>query len=144
MLEAFGVTIDRAAGEVAVVGGARRCAATRVDVPGDFSSAAFFIVAGADRGHASRSRIRDVGVNPTRTALIDILRLMGADIRVWTRTEAAGEPRADIEVHPGRLRGIAVPPSAGAGRPGRNAGAVCRGGGRRRGDGRDAERLSCA
>ena len=107
MLEAFGVNIDRAAGEVAVVGGAR-LRGTRVDVPGDFSSAAFFIVAALIAGREPLT-LRDVGVNPTRTALIDILRLMGADIRVRTRTEAAGEPRADIEVHPGRLRGIAVP-----------------------------------
>ena len=109
MLEAFGVSIDRAAGEVAVVGGAR-LRATRVDVPGDFSSAAFFIVAALIAGREPLT-LREVGVNPTRTAFIDILRLMGADIRLRTCTEKAGEPRADIEVHPGRLRGIAVPES---------------------------------
>jgi 3-phosphoshikimate 1-carboxyvinyltransferase len=109
MLEAFGVKVDRAAGEVAVAGGAR-LRATRIDVPGDFSSAAFFIVAALIAGRGPLT-LRDVGVNPTRTALIDILRLMGADIRVRARPDAAGEPRADIEVHPSRLRGIAVPES---------------------------------
>jgi len=109
MLEAFGLPIERAAGEVAVAGRAR-LRATRVDVPGDFSSAAFFIVAALIAGRGPLT-LRDIGVNPTRTALIDILRLMGADIRVQNSTEAGGEPRADIEVHPGRLRGIAVPES---------------------------------
>ena len=109
MLEAFGVKVDRAAGEVAVAGGARLHAA-RIDVPGDFSSAAFFIVAALIAGREPLTLL-DVGVNPTRTALIDILRLMGADIRVNNRTDAESEPRADIQVHPGGLRGIAVPES---------------------------------
>ena len=81
-----------------------------IDVPGDFSSAAFFIVAGLIAGRR-RFVIRDVGINPTRTALIDILRLMGADIRVHALATADGEPRADIEVRPSRLRGIEVPPA---------------------------------
>jgi 3-phosphoshikimate 1-carboxyvinyltransferase len=109
MLEAFGVRVERAAGEVAVVGRAR-LRATRIDVPGDFSSAAFFIVAALIAGREPVT-VLDVGINPTRSALIDILRLMDADIRVQPRTEADGEPRADIEVHPGRLRGIVVPES---------------------------------
>jgi 3-phosphoshikimate 1-carboxyvinyltransferase len=82
-----------------------------VQVPGDFSSAAFFIVAGclAARGALT---IRNVGVNPTRTGLIELLQQMGADIRVH-RTDAAdvgtAEPTADIEVHASSLRGIRVP-----------------------------------
>lgn len=109
MLEAFGVPVTRTAGAVSVQGRARLQAA-RVEVPGDFSSAAFFIVAGLIAGRDAL-RIRDVGVNPTRTALIDILGLMGADIRVSPRPDVAGEPRADIEVRPGVLRGVAVPES---------------------------------
>lgn len=107
MLEAFGVTIERRADEVAVAGGAR-LHATRIEIPGDFSSAAFFIVAGLIAGRGPLV-LRDVGVNPTRTAFIDILRLMGADIRLQPRATVAGEPRADIEVYPGRLRGVVVP-----------------------------------
>ena len=107
MLEAFGVTVARS-GSSASIAGPATLAATRIDVPGDFSSAAFFLVAGLVAGSAPL-RIRDVGVNPTRTALIDILRLMGADIRLHELTAQAGEPRADIEVRPCTLRGIVVP-----------------------------------
>jgi 3-phosphoshikimate 1-carboxyvinyltransferase len=55
--------------------------------------------------------IRNVGLNPTRTALLDILRRMGADIRIQALEDADGEPRADLEVHPGPLQGIVVPES---------------------------------
>ncbi len=107
MLEAFGVTVERTDGAVAVTGPAR-LRATRIDVPGDFSSAAFFIVAALVAG-AGPFVLRDVGVNPTRTALIDILRLMGADIRLTSHETSAAEPRADIEVLPSRLKGVTVP-----------------------------------
>jgi 3-phosphoshikimate 1-carboxyvinyltransferase len=82
-------------------------------VPADFSSAAFFLVAGclaAERGLL----LRNVGVNPTRTGLLEMLRLMGADIRVHAlrqEADAGGEPIADIEVRKSRLKGIRVPES---------------------------------
>ncbi len=107
MLESFGVDVSRAQGAAGIEGPAR-LRATRIDVPGDFSSAAYFMVAALTAGAATLA-ICDVGVNPTRTALIDILRLMGADIRLHPRPGTGGEPRADIEVRPGALRGIAVP-----------------------------------
>ncbi len=107
MLGAFGVPVVRA-DRSATVEGRARLGAARIDVPGDFSSAAFFIVAALIAGREPLE-IRDVGVNPTRTALIEILRLMGADIRLQPSAELAGEPRADIEVRPGILRGIVVP-----------------------------------
>lgn len=107
MLGAFGVQVSRNDSAVAVEGRARLQGA-RIDVPGDFSSAAFFIVAALVAGREPLL-IRDVGVNPTRAALIDILRMMGADIRTHSLAEISGEPRADIEVHPGTLRGIVVP-----------------------------------
>lgn len=107
MLGAFGVQVSRDDGAVAV-GGRARLRAAPIDVPGDFSSAAFFIVAALIAGR-DPLWIRNVGVNPTRTALIDILRMMGADIRLHLLAEIAGEPRADIEVFPGTLRGIVVP-----------------------------------
>ena len=109
MLRAFGVPVEDLEGAVAVQGRAR-LRATRIRVPGDFSSAAFFIVAGLIAGREPL-RIRNVGLNPTRAALLDILRLMGADIRVDALEDAAGEPRADLEVHPGPLQGIVVPES---------------------------------
>jgi 3-phosphoshikimate 1-carboxyvinyltransferase len=107
MFPAFGVHITLQDGAVAVTGPAEP-AATRVDVPGDFSSAAFFIVAGLIAGRGPLM-MRGVGTNPTRTALIDILRAMGGDIRLHPLPDAGPEPRADIEVRPSRLRGTVVP-----------------------------------
>ncbi len=110
MLRAFGVGVQREAGCVSVAGGAR-LTGTSIAVPGDFSSAAFFIVAGclaAERGLI----IRGVGVNRTRTGLLDMLALMGADIRLQPRDqggEAGPEPIADIHVRASALRGIRVP-----------------------------------
>jgi 3-phosphoshikimate 1-carboxyvinyltransferase len=107
MLKAFGVELQCEAGQVWLRGGQGLVGAP-VSVPGDFSSAAFFIVAGAIAGDASFT-IENVGVNPTRTGLLDILRLMGADIRVHLRGDAGTEPIADIEVRASSLRGIQVP-----------------------------------
>jgi 3-phosphoshikimate 1-carboxyvinyltransferase len=112
MLGAFGVEVLRDGATIAIEGG-QTLRGTRVRVPGDFSSAAFFIVAGclaADNGLL----VRNVGVNPTRTGLIELLRQMGADIRVHPQSnndEPNGEPIADIEVRKSRLRGIKVPES---------------------------------
>jgi 3-phosphoshikimate 1-carboxyvinyltransferase len=108
MLASFGVEVLREGATIAIEGG-QTLRATHVSVPGDFSSAAFFMVAGllaAEKGLL----LRNVGVNPTRTGLIEMLRLMGADIRVQTR-EGVGEPIADIEVRRSRLKGIKVPES---------------------------------
>jgi 3-phosphoshikimate 1-carboxyvinyltransferase len=107
MLAAFGVSVERDGAEVSIRGPAvlHGC---HIDVPGDFSSAAFFIVAGLIAADAPLV-IRGVGVNPTRTGLLEILRLMGADIRLLEPRTFGGEPVADLEVRPGALRGIAVP-----------------------------------
>jgi 3-phosphoshikimate 1-carboxyvinyltransferase len=109
MLEAFGVRVDREGGAVAVTGPGR-LAGTQIEVPGDFSSAAFLVVAGLIAGRAPLV-IRGVGVNPTRAALIEILRSMGGDIRLLAVANAGNEPRADIEVRPSALRGTVVPES---------------------------------
>jgi 3-phosphoshikimate 1-carboxyvinyltransferase len=107
MLRGFGVQVDRAGNTVSLRGG-QRLRATTLAVPADISSAAFFLVAGALA--AKRGLLlRNVGVNPTRTGILDILRLMGADIRVQILDPAAPEPTADIEVRASRLRGIEVP-----------------------------------
>lgn len=107
MLARFGVSVLRDAVAVSLVGPAP-LTGCRIEVPGDFSSAAFFIVAGIVAGRAPLV-IRRVGVNPTRTGLLDILHLMGADIRQLGSGEAGGEPVADLEIRPGALRGIRVP-----------------------------------
>ena len=107
MLSAFGVAIERDGATVSLQGPAKLSGA-RIEVPGDFSSAAFFIVAGLIAGKTPLV-IRGVGVNPTRTGLLEILRLMGADIRLLGPRDCGGEPVADLEVRPGPLRGIVVP-----------------------------------
>jgi len=110
MLAAFGVQLEREGRTVAVAGG-QALHGTTVAVPGDFSSAAFFLVAGV-LGAARGLRLMNVGVNPTRTGLIDLLQRMGADIRVHWHAVAdklATEPVADIEVRKSVLRGITVP-----------------------------------
>ena len=80
MLRAFGATVRSEHGRVTVTGGERLRGAS-IRVPGDISSATFFIVAATLAGEGA-FLIRDVGLNPTRTGAIDILKLMGADIRI--------------------------------------------------------------
>ncbi len=78
-------------------------------LPGDFSAAAFFIVA-ATIAPQSRVSIRDLGLNPTRTGLIDALTQMGAAIEITNRRERSGEPLGDIQVRYSALRAINVGP----------------------------------
>ena len=76
-------------------------------VPGDFSAAAFFIV-GATILPGSDITIRNVGMNPTRTGLIDIMNKMGAKIHLLSQREEAGEPVADLRVTSAPLRGVTI------------------------------------
>jgi 3-phosphoshikimate 1-carboxyvinyltransferase len=109
MLRSFGVAIETSGSRVRL-GGQQKLSGTRIDVPGDISSAAFFLVAGCLAG-VEEFVIENVGVNPTRTGVIDILRLMGADIHLHARPSQGAEPVADIEVRRCALRGIQVPES---------------------------------
>jgi len=106
MLRAFGVPVAVAGHQVAI--DPRELRACSLEVPGDFSSAAFFLVAAAVAGRTPLT-IRNVGVNPTRTGLLDILRLMGARIDLVNERSAGDEPVADLVAHPARLQGIIVP-----------------------------------
>lgn len=83
--------------------------AERLDVPGDFSAAAFFITAAAI-APGSRVALRGVGVNPTRTGLLDALRSMGARIDVRNQRTTCGEPVADIVVEHAPLHALSVGP----------------------------------
>lgn len=107
MLGAFGWPIDFAPGRARMSGG-HRLRATDIDVPSDFSSAAFFIVA-ATVVPGSELVLRGVGLNPRRIGLLHVLRAMGADIREDARRERGGEIVADLIVRHARLRGIDVP-----------------------------------
>ena len=107
MLGAFGYPVERNGGTVCVTGGGR-LTATSIDVPADISSAAFFMV-GVSIAPGSDLTLEHVGVNPTRTGAIDILRLMGANIELINQREAGGEPVADIRVRHAQLKGIEIP-----------------------------------
>jgi 3-phosphoshikimate 1-carboxyvinyltransferase len=107
MLAAFGWPIEFSPG-VARLDGGHRLRATDVDVPADFSSAAFFLVA-ASVVPGSALCIEAVGINPRRTGLLAALRLMGADIEVRDPREQGGEPVADLLVRHAPLRGVEIP-----------------------------------
>jgi len=108
MLAGFGVRVERDGTRVALRGG-QRLSACAIDVPADISSAAFFLV-GASIAPGSDLLLEHVGVNPTRTGVLDVLRMMGADIETIDLREVGGEPVADLRVRAAPLRGIDVPP----------------------------------
>lgn len=107
MLRGFGVEIERRAATISLQGG-QSLRATHVAVPADFSSAAFFMVAGSI-ARAGELLLERVGMNPTRNGLLEILRAMGADIRIEAPDESGPEPVANLRIRPARLRGIEVP-----------------------------------
>ncbi len=109
MLCGMGIALDEDA-DAAVVSleGPAEPRAFEISVPGDFSSAAFFIVAGCLAAPDGMT-IRNVGVNPTRTGLMTILRMMGARIEMANLRTVGTEPVADLHVSQSELRGIEVP-----------------------------------
>jgi 3-phosphoshikimate 1-carboxyvinyltransferase len=107
MLRGFGVDVKVNGNRVSLTGG-QRLRACHIDVPADISSAAFFLVAASIAERADVT-IRHVGINPTRTGVIDILRLMGADIELLNAREVGGEPVADLRVRSAQLKGINIP-----------------------------------
>ncbi len=107
MLAAFGWPIAFEPGRARLSGG-HVLHATGVDVPADFSSAAFFLVA-ASIVPGSELRLPAVGLNPRRTGLLEALRLMGADIRVENEKTSGGEPVGDLVVRYAPLRGVELP-----------------------------------
>jgi 3-phosphoshikimate 1-carboxyvinyltransferase len=108
MLRGMGMPVSTEGSRIAIEGPAR-LRACRVSVPADLSSAAFIILAGllADKADVL---IRNVGVNPTRTGVLDILQAMGASIRLENRRDLGDEPVADIRVRSSELQGIDVDP----------------------------------
>ena len=107
MLSGFGYRVERD-GATACVEGGGRLTACNVDIPADISSTAFFLV-GASIAEGSDLTLEHVGINPTRDGVINILRLMGADITVSNEREVGGEPVADIRVRSAKLKGIRIP-----------------------------------
>ena len=106
MMRAMGARVDTDGNRITLRGG-QPLKAVPIEVPGDISSAAFFLVAGAITP-GSDVVIEGVGVNPTRTGILDILSAMGADITMENGREVGGEPIADLRVRTSALRATTV------------------------------------
>jgi 3-phosphoshikimate 1-carboxyvinyltransferase len=108
MLRAFGYEVKTEGNKISLVGGGK-LVGTNIQVPSDISSAAFFMV-GAAITEGSDVVLEAVGINPTRTGVIEILKQMGADLTVENERIAGGEPIADIHIKGSRtLKGIHMP-----------------------------------
>ncbi len=107
MLQGFGYATERQGARVCLQGGGKLTSCT-VQVPADISSAAFFLV-GASIAPGSDLILEAVGMNPTRTGVIDILSLMGANIVLENERVSGGEPVADIRVTASELQGTQIP-----------------------------------
>jgi 3-phosphoshikimate 1-carboxyvinyltransferase len=108
MIRGFGGETKVADRSVSVAGG-QRLLGKEVRIPGDISSAAFFLVAAATLP-GSEITVRDVGVNPTRDGVLEILRAMGAQIQLLNQRIETGEPVADIKVNGSQLKGVEIGP----------------------------------
>ena len=106
MLEFFGVPVARDGARISVSGG-RLPSARDFTVPGDISSAAFWLVAAAAQP-GSRLLVRDVGLNPSRTGILAVLQRMGARLRVEQSDTGSAEPRGTVEVGGGELTGTVI------------------------------------
>lgn len=107
MLRGFGYDVKTNGNHISLDGGGK-ISACDIDVPADISSTAFFLV-GASIAPGSDLLLKHVGMNPTRDGVINILRLMGADIEVLNEREIGGEPVADLRVKSSKLHGIKIP-----------------------------------
>ncbi|TAE60542.1 MAG: 3-phosphoshikimate 1-carboxyvinyltransferase [Nostocales cyanobacterium] len=108
MLKAFGaeLSIDPETNSVTITGNAKLYG-QKVVVPGDISSAAFWLIA-ASIVPGSELVVENVGVNPTRTGILEALEMMGADIQMENQREVAGEPVADLRVRSSQLKSCTI------------------------------------
>ena len=107
MLTGFGYAVEVESGSIGLEGGGT-LQGTRVDIPADISSAAFFMV-GASIAEGSDLVLEHVGINPTRDGVIRILKAMGADIEASNERDVGGAPVADLRIRSAPLRGIDIP-----------------------------------
>jgi 3-phosphoshikimate 1-carboxyvinyltransferase len=107
MLRGFGYDVRVEGAHVCVRGGGKLTACD-IDVPADISSATFFLV-GAAISEGSDLLLEHVGINPTRIGVINILKLMGADLAIENAHEVGGEPVADLRIRGSKLKGIRIP-----------------------------------
>lgn len=106
MFKEFGVDI-KAEGKAVTVAPARELFARKINVPGDISSATYFMVAAAITPNSCVT-VKNVGINPTRDGIIRVMKMMGADIEVEKTTADIGEPTADITVKTSELKGCVI------------------------------------
>ncbi|MEQ6356789.1 3-phosphoshikimate 1-carboxyvinyltransferase [Lysinibacillus sp. M3] len=106
MLRQFGAQVDEVDGVIALQGG-QNLTGTHVSVPGDISSAAFFLVAGAIC-EGSKITLQNVGINPTRDGIIEVLHNMGASITVMPNEDSQSEPTATITIETSALTGTTI------------------------------------
>ena len=105
MLAAFGVRLERVGNAITIFPTDKLTAPDKISVPGDISSAAYWIVLATIKG-GSDVTIKNVGVNETRTGIIDVLRDMGARIELVNERTSGGELAADLKVVASKLRGV--------------------------------------
>jgi len=108
MLELFGVPINRKGFEISIEGPVELEGGKEIEVPGDFSSASFFI-AGSLISNV-KLKIKNVGINKTRTGFLEVIKKMGVNFVIENERIICNEPVGDIVVFPSRLSGIEVPP----------------------------------
>ena len=107
MLRELGVKLDTDKHKVTIQPSDKSLAATKISVPGDCSSAAF-LVASAILVPESNITLHDVGINPTRTGILDVLTKMGADISIIHNSESGGEPIANIIIKHTKLKSTTI------------------------------------
>lgn len=106
MIRQFGGEISKENGVITIKGG-QKLIASNIHVPGDISSAAFFLVAGAIVPD-SEIVLKNVGLNPTRTGIIDVMKNMGADLQIISQDGASFEPRGDLIIKTSQLNGTII------------------------------------
>jgi 3-phosphoshikimate 1-carboxyvinyltransferase len=106
MIQQFGGKITKENGTITLKGG-QKLTAARVNVPGDISSAAFFLVAGAIVSE-SEIVLKNVGLNPTRTGIIEVMKNMGANLKVLPNEESLFEPSGDLIIKTSQLKGTVI------------------------------------
>ncbi|MET0786701.1 MAG: 3-phosphoshikimate 1-carboxyvinyltransferase [Paenisporosarcina sp.] len=106
MMRQFGVHVESVDGNIQLQGG-QELVSTHIEVPGDISSAAFFLVAGAITAN-SDILLKNVGLNPTRTGILDVLSQMGATLQIEESPSSGEEPSGNIQIKSSQLSGIEI------------------------------------
>lgn len=107
MFETFGIPVKKKDNTIILEPVQKVIAPSRIDVPGDISSAAFWLVAASIIPNSNLTLV-NVGINPTRTGILDVLKQMGADITITNERWSGKEPVADIVVCSAKLKGITI------------------------------------